>query len=124
MVRTEREVQALLSGVSLSGRTGPLSSRAHALYLIYSALALHNVNIILRYPGAPQPFGPLILFFFCTPARGEDYMEMNKESLQSCDTDKKSFLEWGGWFSVQMDEKLGGVSISQRHPDDICSTSG
>lgn len=55
-------------------------------------------------------------------------MEMNKESLQSCDThthtQKKVLgVGGGGWFSVQMDEKLASVSISQRHPEDICSTS-
>lgn len=38
----------------LSGSTGPLVSRAHTLYLICPRLALHNVNIILHYPGIQQ----------------------------------------------------------------------
>lgn len=44
-----------LSVVLLSGGTGRLGSRAHILYLICSRLALHNVNIILRYPGTVHP---------------------------------------------------------------------
>ena len=48
----------LLSAVLLSASTGPLDSRAHILYLICSRLALHNVNIILHYPGTLHPSFP------------------------------------------------------------------
>lgn len=48
----------LLSVLLLSASTRPLDSRAHILYLICPRLALHNVNIILHYPGTLQPSYP------------------------------------------------------------------
>lgn len=61
----------LLSVVLLSGSIGPLD------YLICSRLALHNVNIILHYPGSlhhPTTHDPVLSY-------GKYYIEKNKQSL-------------------------------------------
>lgn len=63
-----------------SGWTGTLDSRACRLYLICSRLSLHNVNIVLQLSWDPASIPAVLLF--CALARGKDYTEMKKQSLQ------------------------------------------
>ena len=55
------EVRALCYQSSSRVVVEDCNSRAHILYLIYSRQPLHNVNIILHYPGTQRPSLPCVL---------------------------------------------------------------